>query len=254
MGEARLQDPKYVLREILCGLPLDQQRLLLTIILEDIKESVPDQHQLKDAKFICLEALARRIKASNEKTTLQLTRLSKVCIPLHSDIPAVPLFEKMNLDYKSEVILFCFTEEIKHIFQNIDTEELCIWLTAATLIKTKYCFDLYLVFVVYGAGSYDMTLPQLRNALALEDDQLSDWRNFRRRILDAAILEMANCTQIKATYELIYIGNKISVIQFTIENTKTLADMNKDFEIRQLGFQDIFAGTDEGGSIYEPKG
>lgn len=82
-------------------------------------------------------------------------------------------------------------------------------------MKSQYSLRLYeLIKSHNGQGKWELTIEELRNQLFIEPEQYTDWRNFSRRVLDAAILEICNFTDLLVAYEAKRRERKIYSITF----------------------------------------
>lgn len=68
-------------------------------------------------------------------------------------------------------------------------------------MKSMYSLRLYELIKSHEAqGKWELTVDELRKQLFIEPGQYDDWRNFSRRVLDAAILEICNFTDLMVAY------------------------------------------------------
>src|ERR1035437_8696663 len=69
-------------------------------------------------------------------------------------------------------------------------------------MKSQYSLRLYEIIKSHEAqGNWSVTVSELRELLLIPEEQYTDWRNFSQRVLNMAILEICNFTDLVVAYE-----------------------------------------------------
>lgn len=86
-------------------------------------------------------------------------------------------------------------------------------------MKSQYSLRLYELIKSHEAqGKWELTIEELRKQLFIEPGQYEDWRNFSRRVLDAAIVEICNYTDLMVAFTPKRKDRKIFSLSFEMCN------------------------------------
>lgn len=118
-------------------------------------------------------------------------------------------------------------------------------------LKSEYSLRLYeLLKSVENKTFWQFSIEQLKSLLMC--DSYTQFSDFRKRVIDRAVTEINNKTDINVSYELFKLGNNakmFSDIEFTITPKETADRLNVDHEIKtELDGQINLFDTDSGES------
>lgn len=86
-------------------------------------------------------------------------------------------------------------------------------------MKSQYSLRMYELIKSHETqGKWDVSLEELRKQLFIEPGQYEDWRNFSRRVLDAAIVEICNYTDLMVAFTPKRKDRKIFSLSFEMCN------------------------------------
>ena len=86
-------------------------------------------------------------------------------------------------------------------------------------MKSQYSLRLYEIIKSHEAqGKWTVLVSELRDLLLIPEEQYTDWRNFSQRVLNMAILEICNFTDLVVAYEPKRKDRKIHSLTFEMCN------------------------------------
>lgn len=92
-------------------------------------------------------------------------------------------------------------------------------------LKSAYSIMLYELFKSWAyQGTFTVDLSALREYLGIKDDKYTEFKAFRRGVLERSIKEIESYTDIRVTFRAIRSGRSFSKIEFTVSELKGVAE------------------------------
>jgi hypothetical protein len=172
----------------------------------------------------------KELNIKNIKNTID----SILCNPVHvpngkNGFTAFPLFNKCNV-FKDEkkgdwlVEVECHPDALPYMFEmkrNYFTYELWNALTLSSLNQVR----MYEILKQYEKiGSRTIQLDDLKRMLGISHSKQSEYRYFRRDVLEVCKTALAEKTDITFTFEPMRVNRKVQALKFTIEKNKDFKD------------------------------
>lgn len=125
-----------------------------------------------------------------------------------------------SAEYKADegVIEFEFSDKLKPYLLQLTREFTVIEFQHLLSLSSKYSARIYMLLRQYRpVGERTMDLDKLRFALAIADDQYERFNDFSRFVLDLAMREVSEKTDLTFTWQGLKNGRRVTRIKFTIK-------------------------------------
>ena len=119
-------------------------------------------------------------------------------------------------------IQFIFTPAVVSMFTRLEQHFTSYDLDQVSTLKSKYAMRLYELIIAWRSTGKTpvIDLEDFRNKLGLEPTEYQKMCNFKENVLDLAITQINQCTDIKVEYEQYKKGRSISGFSFTFKQKK----------------------------------
>lgn len=102
-------------------------------------------------------------------------------------------------------------------------------------MKSKYSIRIYEICRSWsGLNSHTYDLEELRKLLMILENELINFKDFRRRVLEVAQREINEYTDLKVYFEPITKGRKVVQIRFHIKKKETIDRLESGFKVNQI--------------------
>jgi plasmid replication initiation protein len=124
-------------------------------------------------------------------------------------------------------IQFIFTPAVVSMFTRLEQHFTSYDLDQVSTLKSKYAIRLYELIIAWRSTGKTpvIDLEDFRNKLGLEPTEYQKMCNFKENVLDLAITQINQCTDIKVEYEQYKKGRTISGFSFTFKQKKKPKDV-----------------------------
>lgn len=124
-------------------------------------------------------------------------------------------------------IQFIFTPAVVSMFTRLEQHFTSYDLDQVSTLKSKYAIRLYELIIAWRSTGKTpvIDLEDFRNRLGLEPTEYQKMCNFKENVLDLAITQINQCTDIKVEYEQYKKGRSISGFSFTFKQKKKPKDV-----------------------------
>jgi len=125
-----------------------------------------------------------------------------------------------SAEYKADegVIEFEFSDKLKPFLLQLTREFTVIEFQHLLSLSSKYSARIYMLLRQYRpVGERTMALDELRFALAIADAQYERFNDFSRFVLDLAMREVSEKTDLSFTWQGLKTGRRVTRIKFTIQ-------------------------------------
>lgn len=93
------------------------------------------------------------------------------------------------------------------------------------MLTNKYSIRLYELLVSYSSlNQCEIDIDYLKHILMIDEDKYSIWQNFKNRVLEPALTEINELTDLNVTYQIERESRKAKYLHFTIFQTKGFID------------------------------
>ena len=119
-------------------------------------------------------------------------------------------------------IQFIFTPAVVSMFTRLEQHFTSYDLDQVSTLKSKYAIRLYELIIAWRSTGKTpvIDLEDFRNKLGLEPTEYQKMCNFKENVLDLAITQINQCTDIKVEYEQYKKGRSISGFSFSFKQKK----------------------------------
>lgn len=120
-------------------------------------------------------------------------------------------------------IQFIFTPAVVSMFTRLEQHFTSYDLDQVSTLKSKYAIRLYELIIAWRSTGKTpvIDLEDFRNQLGLEPTEYQKMCNFKENVLDLAITQINQCTDIKVEYEQYKKGRSISGFSFIFKQKKS---------------------------------
>lgn len=121
-------------------------------------------------------------------------------------------------------IQFIFTPAVVSMFTRLEQHFTSYDLDQVSTLKSKYAIRLYELIIAWRSTGKTpvIDLKDFRNRLGLEPNEYQKMCNFKENVLDLAITQINQCTDIKVEYEQYKKGRSISGFSFSFKQKKNV--------------------------------
>lgn len=123
-------------------------------------------------------------------------------------------------------IQFIFTPAVVSMFTRLEQHFTSYDLDQVSTLKSKYAIRLYELIIAWRSTGKTpvIDLEDFRNKLGLEPTEYQKMCNFKENVLDLAITQINQCTDIKVEYEQYKKGRSISGFSFSFKQKKKTSE------------------------------
>ena len=130
------------------------------------------------------------------------------------------------------VIEVIFTTKVVAFISELERRFTSYEISQVAHLKNRYAIRLYESLIQYrGTGKLNISLNDLRLRLGVDDDEYYQMSMFKKRVLDLAITQINQHTDITAKYEQVKTGRQITGFKFSFrqkEKQSKAKELNRD--------------------------
>ena len=224
---------------------------LLEVYLSRIN---PRDEKSSEVKFTLSEycdLLGLRVNSRNIEKQIEHFLGNVVTLPLNDDgseYNMYTLFTKASVTIDKNlgmyVVTLCCNPELRSVFFDIAKSGYIKYRLRYTVkMKSQYSILLYSMLrdmMNRGGDHFDISINRLRSYLGANAGCYESFKNFRRRVLNAAVEEINDVSDIYVNYEKISFGNKAVAISFVAKkkDEKPVAELKAKEYKEELPFDD----------------
>lgn len=150
------------------------------------------------------------------KNTLKNIADKSVYVPTEEGETLIRWLSTVDINKNSGIVSYKFFERVIPFIHHLQEKFTQFELINTLAMKSQYSIRLYELLKSYESlFIYTVELEEFKNILSV--DKYKRYPDFRRFVLDTAIKEINEYTDIKVTYKPIKKGRKISILEFTIK-------------------------------------
>ncbi|MFD2937621.1 replication initiation protein [Spirosoma flavum] len=154
-----------------------------------------------------------------KSTETMMQKIMTIAVP-DGFIQVAP-FSSVQYNTKEGTIAICIDSKLRPYLFNLDNRFTTYGLTEAMNVPGKYSKRLYEMLSQWKSmGLMKVNMPDLRLQLKLED-KYPDWDNFKRRVLDPAVAEINQHTDLFVKYYPERESRRIALLKWTIKLKST---------------------------------
>ena len=230
----------------------EEQKLLLYVISQ-IKE---DEEVYKKGFEINLKDLFKVLELKNSGSKYsQVKKMTKkilepAVIPDEDGVLFIMFFTKFHYNFKRGTVTVKMNPDLIDNFVNLKKQFVKYQLNNVMNLKSLYSIRIYEILkqnlykqkVLY-------TVDELRRMLNIVETEYKVFSDFEKRVLLISLQEINEKTDIKFTFNKLFVGKKIGKIEFEIFENKSANNEIIDMETGQLSRkQDHLEAIEEGAS------
>ena len=204
------------------GLDLVQQKTIMYLISKiNSMKDVEFQEITVDIKDLCeimgITYNGRSLKDFQD--AIQKLSDKSLWVDTGDKIRLMRWLQRVDIDKGSTVVTVKFDELMAPYLLQIQERFVQYKLINVLPMKSQYSLRLYELIKSHEAqGKWVVSLLDLRGLLLIPEEQYTDWRNFSQRVLNMAILEVCNFTDLVVAYEPKRKDRKIYSLAFEMCN------------------------------------
>lgn len=185
-------------------LDLTQQKTIMYLISKlDSMKDVEFQEIKVNIKNLCeimgIKYNGRSLKEFQEG--IQKLSDKSMWVDTGTQIRLMRWLQRVDIDKGSSSVTVQFDELMEPFLLQIKERFVQYQLVNVLPMKSQYSLRLYELIKSYEAqGTWTVMLSDLRDLLLMSEDQYSDWRNFSQRVINVAIAEICNFTDLMVAY------------------------------------------------------
>lgn len=201
---------------------LQEQRLLLWLIAQIQRDDVEFKTFRVGAKEL---ARAIGIDGGNNfyerlahTTELLMTRVAKVPRVGENTLTQIQFLSKTKYYFGDGVVELCLNEHMRPFLLELKEKFNALELQHAIRLSSFYAVRIYEILMCesFRGSVYEITLPDLRERLGIEDGKLARTDHFKAKVLDIAEREINANTDLRYSSAWIKTGRDVSGVRFTM--------------------------------------
>lgn len=186
-------------------LDLVQQKTIMYLISKiDSMKDIEFQDITVDIKDLC-EIMGIQYSGKNLKDfkdNIQKLSDKSIWVDTGNKIRLMRWLQRVDIDKGTTAVTVKFDELMAPFLLQIQERFVQYKLVNVLPMKSQYSLRLYEVIKSHEAqGKWEVSIEDLKKVLFIEDGLYEDYRIFRRKVLDSAVIEICNFTDLVVAYQ-----------------------------------------------------